>query len=76
MGSVVAGRESIAEPGKLAVKRIAFALIALALASSALAQANLPPGKWWRRPDIVQILNLSEEQQEKLETIFRTPPAT
>jgi Spy/CpxP family protein refolding chaperone len=53
------------------VKRIALVLIALALASSALAQANLPPGKWWRRPDIVQILNLSEEQQEKLETIFR-----
>jgi len=68
---VVAGREGIAEPGKLAVKRIALVLITLALASSALAQANLPPGKWWRRPDIVQILNLSEEQQEKLETIFR-----
>ena len=53
------------------MKRIALALLTLALASSAFAQANLPPGKWWRRPDIVQILNLSEEQQEKLETIFR-----
>jgi len=53
------------------VKRIALALLTLALASSAFAQANLPPGKWWRRPEIVQILNLSEEQQERLETIFR-----
>src|ERR1700694_3487490 len=32
---------------------------------------GLRPGKWWRRPEIVQILTLSEEQQEKLETIFR-----
>lgn len=53
------------------MKRIALALLILAMASSAFAQANLPPGKWWRRPEIVQILNLSEEQQEKLETIFR-----
>jgi Spy/CpxP family protein refolding chaperone len=53
------------------VKRLALVVLTLALASSAFAQANLPPGKWWRRPDIVQILNLSEEQQEKLETIFR-----
>jgi len=54
------------------VKRIALAFLTLALASSAFAQSNLPPGKWWRRPDIVQVLNLSEEQQGKLETIFRT----
>ena len=53
-------------------KRIALAVLTLALASSAFAQANLPQGKWWRRPEIVQILNLNEEQQDKLETIFRT----
>ncbi|HXA18455.1 MAG TPA: periplasmic heavy metal sensor [Thermoanaerobaculia bacterium] len=53
------------------MKRIAVTLLVLAIASSAFAQANLPPGKWWRRPEIVQILSLSEEQQEKLETIFR-----
>jgi Spy/CpxP family protein refolding chaperone len=68
---VVAGREGIDEPGKLVVKRIALALLVLAIASSAFAQANLPPGKWWRRPEIVQTLSLSEEQQDKLETIFR-----
>jgi len=54
------------------LKRIALALLTLALATSAFAQANLPQGKWWRRPEIVQVLNLSEEQQDKLEAIFRT----
>ena len=54
------------------MKRLALAALVLALATSAFAQANLPPGKWWRRPEIVQQLNLSEEQQNKLETIFRT----
>ena len=56
---------------KLIAKRIALVVLTLALATSAFAQANLPPGKWWRRPEIVQTLNLSEEQQDKLETIFR-----
>jgi Spy/CpxP family protein refolding chaperone len=52
------------------VKRFLLAALAIAFAASAFAQ-NLPPGKWWRRPEIVQILNLSEEQQNKLEAIFR-----
>ncbi len=68
MGS---GQHDHANPRELVVKRIALALLVTAIATSAFAQ-NLPPGKWWRRPEIVQILNLSEEQQEKLETIFRT----
>ena len=29
-----------------------------------------PPGKWWKRPRIVQMLNLTAEQQAKLEDIF------
>jgi Spy/CpxP family protein refolding chaperone len=53
------------------MKRLLLAALTIALATSAFAQ-NLPPGKWWRRPEIVQILNLAEEQQDKLETIFRT----
>ena len=54
------------------MKRLLLVVLTLAVATSAFAQSNLPPGKWWRRPEIVQILNLAEEQQEKLETIFRT----
>jgi len=52
------------------VKRLPLALLALVLATSALA-ADLPPGKWWRRPEIVQTLSLSGDQQEKLESVWR-----
>ena len=52
------------------MKRVLLASLVLVFATSAFAQ-NLPPGKWWRRPEIVQSLNISEEQQNKLENIFR-----
>ena len=68
MGS---GRQGYRQQGTLPVKRIALAVLTLLFATSAFAQANLPQGKWWRRPEIIQTLNLSEEQQDKLETIFR-----
>jgi len=51
-------------------RRIALALIAAFAAIPLMAQ--LPPGKWWRRPEIVQRLNLTDEQQDRLETIFRS----
>lgn len=50
-------------------KRIALAALLMLVASAALAQLNLPPGKWWRNPDIVRVLNLSEEQQDRLENV-------
>lgn len=53
------------------MKRLLLGALVVVFATSAFAQ-NLPPGKWWRRPEIVQSLNLSEEQQNKLETAFRT----
>jgi Spy/CpxP family protein refolding chaperone len=37
-----------------------------------LIAADLPPGKWWRRPEVVNQLGLTEEQQSRLEGIFRT----
>ena len=47
------------------------AAVGVALAGPALAQMpETPPGKWWKRPRVVQILKLSPEQQEKLEEIF------
>ncbi len=51
-------------------KRIALAAALMLVASAALAQINLPPGKWWRRAEIVQTLNLTEEQQDRLEQVF------
>ena len=56
------------------MRRIVFAFVSLLVASGAFAQ-QLPPGKWWRRPDIVQNLNLSDEQQDRLEGIFRANAA-
>ena len=54
------------------MKRLLLAAFVAVFAASAFAQSAMPPGKWWRRPEIIQSLNLSEEQQNKLETIFRT----
>ena len=48
-----------------------FLAVAL-LACAALAQAQqLPPGKWWRRPEIIRELQLTADQQEKLDEVFR-----
>jgi Spy/CpxP family protein refolding chaperone len=54
------------------VKRFLLIAFVISIAASAFGQATLPPGKWWRRPEIVQQLNLAEEQQNKLEAVFRT----
>ncbi len=45
-------------------------LVALTLAGTAMA-ADLPPGKWWRRPEVAQRLDLAPEQQTRLDVIFR-----
>ena len=52
-------------------RRVLFAALLIVAASFASAQ-NLPPGKWWQRPEIVRELQLSNEQQDKLDDIFRT----
>ncbi len=51
------------------------ALLALACAAlvgppAAAQMPETPPGKWWKRPRVVQMLKLSSEQQDKLEEIF------
>jgi hypothetical protein len=50
-------------------KRILIAIAVAAFAASAFAQ--LPPGKWWRRPEIINQLALTEDQQTRLDSIFR-----
>ena len=52
-------------------RRVLFAALLIVAASFASPQ-NLPPGKWWQRPEIVRELQLSNEQQDKLDDIFRT----
>lgn len=55
-------------------RALGIALVCAALAGSAFA-ADLPPGKWWRREEIVQALGLSADQQTKLDGIFRSSAA-
>lgn len=44
---------------------------ALLLIAASFAQAQqLPPGKWWRREGVVQQLQLTFEQQDRLDQIF------
>jgi hypothetical protein len=51
-------------------RRLAFALGAILLMTTTAFAAELPPGKWWRRPDIQQMLQLTEEQQSRLDGIY------
>ena len=55
------------------IKRLlGCAAVALTIASAVAAGPGMPSGKWWRRPEVVQSLSLSQEQQDRLELIFRT----
>ncbi len=48
-------------------------VLALVLGGAAPLCAQMPEaplGKWWKRPRIVTLLNLTPEQQERLEEIF------
>lgn len=49
-----------------------FLIVAALLVAAGIAHAQpLPPGKWWRRQEVVQALQLTGEQQERLDDIFR-----
>lgn len=52
-------------------KRLALAALALLLIATAATAADLPQGKWWRRAEVIQRLGLSDEQQNRLDVIFR-----
>lgn len=52
-------------------RTIAIAFALLLISAGAFAQA-IPQGKWWRRPELIQVLNLSDDQQDRLEAIFRS----
>ena len=51
-------------------RRVLLAAALLVLVAAG-AGAQLPPGKWWRRPEIALQLGLTEEQQSRLDGIFR-----
>lgn len=55
-------------------QRVLFAALLIAatftLASIAEGQ-QLPPGKWWRREEVARQLELTRDQQDKLDEVFR-----
>ena len=51
-------------------KMMILSALALLIGGASLA-ADLPPGKWWHQPEIADRLQLSEEQQGRLDGVFR-----
>src|SRR5947209_3046665 len=64
-------RHAAAARGAVRTGRVAAAALLALLLGAWTVFAQLPPGKWWRRPDIIQNLGLTEEQQDRLDAIFR-----
>src|SRR2546428_11049987 len=52
-------------------KRILLCAALTLTLAGLLSAAPLPPGKWWRRPEFIQQLALTEDQQSKLDATFR-----
>lgn len=49
-----------------------FLIAAILVACATIAQAQpMTPGKWWQRPEIVEELQLSADQQQRLDAVFR-----
>jgi Spy/CpxP family protein refolding chaperone len=55
---------------KSMTRRILIAAALLAASTFAEAQ-QMPPGKWWRRAEVARELELTREQQDKLDETFR-----
>ena len=53
-------------------RRFLLAAAFLMVVAQAAQAQHLPPGKWWRRAEIVRELELTREQQSRLDEIFRT----
>ena len=52
------------------MKGAAAAVLALAFAIPAAAQVDLPEGKWWKRPRVVQEIGLTDDQSRRIEDVF------
>lgn len=51
-------------------KILVLTLVVLALAGGVWAQElKLPPGKWWENPRLVERINLTPEQQDKIRNL-------
>ena len=53
------------------MRRVLAAVALFACAAIAQGQTGLPQGKWWQRPMIIRELQLTNDQQARLDEIFR-----
>jgi Spy/CpxP family protein refolding chaperone len=54
------------------MKRMVILAAIAAGAMTAQAQHDMPQGRWWKRPAIAARLELTREQQQKLDDVFQT----
>jgi Spy/CpxP family protein refolding chaperone len=52
------------------MKRLAAALLFASVAAPLAALPDLPEGKWWKRPRIAAGINLTADQESRIEGIF------
>jgi Spy/CpxP family protein refolding chaperone len=52
------------------VRRLAAVLFFASLASAAVAAPDAPEGKWWKRPRIAAEIDLTSDQERRIESIF------
>lgn len=52
-------------------RRLIAASALLILSALTLDAQDMPPGKWWRRQEVVQRLAITDEQQTRLDAVFR-----
>jgi len=53
-------------------KPVALLILAVGLITATATAQQMPPGKWWRRPEIMRTLALTSDQQSRLDVIFRS----
>ena len=53
------------------IKRVILGVAMVLTLAEVAGAAPLPPGKWWRRPEFAEQLALTNDQQTRLDMIFR-----
>jgi Spy/CpxP family protein refolding chaperone len=52
------------------VKRFLSGMLLVLAAGSLAAQADMPEGKWWKKPRIAREIGLTDDQSRRIEDIF------